>query len=203
VIRRDRNASVTLHQLLTWYFDQSETRERHSSTLRRYQTAAQSLRRLLPDVLVRDLRPQHIQDYVRARRDEGCAPATVKFEVSVLKIIFQRGVRHDFLSEVPIKNWPVIEVRNARDRTLTDAEWARLRAALSPRLRPIVELAWHTGMRQGEILGLEWNQVDLQSGFIRLRADQTKQAPHALGLCNDSRLASCTRRSRDRRFRFS
>jgi integrase len=35
-------------------------------------------------------------------------------------------------------------------------------------------LALNTGMRSGELLGLEWNRVDLQAGVIRLQATHTK-----------------------------
>ena len=41
-------------------------------------------------------------------------------------------------------------------------------------LRRIVIMAYWTGMRQKEIIQLEWNAVDLKTGFIRLKAAQTK-----------------------------
>ena len=46
---------------------------------------------------------------------------------------------------------------------------------ISPaQLKPIIKLAYHTAMRQGEILYLTWGQVDLKEGFIRLRPEDTK-----------------------------
>ena len=41
-------------------------------------------------------------------------------------------------------------------------------------MRRIVIMAYWTGMRQREISQLEWNSVDLEDGFVRLRAAQTK-----------------------------
>ncbi len=35
-------------------------------------------------------------------------------------------------------------------------------------------MARGTGMRQNEIIQLEWDDVDLQDGFVRLRASKTK-----------------------------
>ncbi|MBI5854268.1 MAG: site-specific integrase, partial [Nitrospirae bacterium] len=52
------------------------------------------------------------------------------------------------------------------------AEAERLLQACEDWLRPIVLTALHTGMRKGEILGLTWDLVDLNHGFIRLK--QTK-----------------------------
>jgi integrase len=58
---------------------------------------------------------------------------------------------------------------NRRTRYLTAGEEKRLIAALTGRrayLRPIVVLALNTGMRLGEILGLEWSNVDLNRRLI-------------------------------------
>ncbi|MCP2500409.1 MAG: tyrosine-type recombinase/integrase [Deltaproteobacteria bacterium] len=42
----------------------------------------------------------------------------------------------------------------------------------NPRLKAVVTVAVHTGMRRGEILSLKWSQVDLRNGFILV--EQTK-----------------------------
>lgn len=41
-------------------------------------------------------------------------------------------------------------------------------------LNPVLQRAYHTGMRKKEILGLTWYPFDLQAGFIRLREVDTK-----------------------------
>ena len=43
-----------------------------------------------------------------------------------------------------------------------------------PFLWRILLIAYHTGMREGEIMSLDWNQVDLKKKLIHLRAVQTK-----------------------------
>jgi len=52
------------------------------------------------------------------------------------------------------------KVRNEVDRWLTSDEEARLMAVCSPWLREIIVFALHTGMRQGEILNLQWQDID-------------------------------------------
>jgi integrase len=54
-----------------------------------------------------------------------------------------------------------------------------------PRLSPgcKVKLAYHTGMRPGEILNLTWGQVDVREGLIKLEAWNTKtSAPRLVPL---------------------
>ena len=57
-------------------------------------------------------------------------------------------------------------VRNEVDRWLTANEEERLMAASSPWLREIMVFALHTGMRQGEILNLQWQDVDFVRGVL-------------------------------------
>jgi integrase len=63
---------------------------------------------------------------------------------------------------------------NERDRVLSSEEYAHLLAHCPTHLKPIIKVAYYTGMRQGEILNLTWGQVDLKKGFIRLRPEDTK-----------------------------
>ena len=61
-------------------------------------------------------------------------------------------------------------------RYLTAEEEKRLMASLTGRrayLRPVVLLALNTGMGRGEILGLEWENVDLPRGLIYVTIPRT------------------------------
>ena len=60
-------------------------------------------------------------------------------------------------------------------RTVLDEEgFQRLFAAAEEALRPILLVAFDTGMRKAEILRLRWEQLDLAAGHIRLEAEDTK-----------------------------
>lgn len=47
-------------------------------------------------------------------------------------------------------------------------------AALPEYLRPVVKLAYSTGMRRGEVISLQWENVDLLNRQIRLNPGDTK-----------------------------
>jgi len=63
---------------------------------------------------------------------------------------------------------------NKRDRILSIDEYRRLLEKAPLYLKPILIFAYQVGMRKSEILNLLWDRVDLQNGFIRLRAEDTK-----------------------------
>ncbi|MCL7970637.1 MAG: site-specific integrase [marine benthic group bacterium] len=63
---------------------------------------------------------------------------------------------------------------NVRDGFVTDGELRQLLPLLPRWLRPLVEFAYLTGWRRGEVVNLTWEQVDLAAGVIRLRHGTTK-----------------------------
>lgn len=68
---------------------------------------------------------------------------------------------------------------NARLRYLTMEECNKLLdACLAPHMRAMVTMALHTGMRRGEILNLQWPDLDFASGDILIRDSKNGQARH-------------------------
>jgi len=105
-------------------------------------------------------------------------PTSVNRHMTVLKHMFKKAVEWGLVKTNPtvgIKRFPEADPRT---RFLTEDELERLLAACKeqkrqPWLLPLVTVAVHTGMRQGELLGLRWSNVDLNRGLITLQQDKT------------------------------
>ena len=102
------------------------------------------------------------------------ASATVHLEVTMLKALLNRAVRHGKLDHNPIQRVKMVPVNNVRERVLTQAEFELLFLECAAHLRPIVALAYYSGMRKREVMELSWDEVDFSKGIIRLGADRTK-----------------------------
>lgn len=93
-----------------------------------------------------------------------------------------------------------------RTRWLTLEEWLRLRAALeveSPLLRQAAEFTLATGLRENNVLGLEWGQIDLRRRVAWLHGDQMKGGkPHGLPLNDDAMAVLAERRGANKRYVF-
>jgi integrase len=61
-----------------------------------------------------------------------------------------------------------------KERILTEQEIRRLVENSEAPLRNIILVALNTGMRKAEILNLEWDQVNLEEGIIRIEAQRNK-----------------------------
>ena len=116
------------------------------------------------------LTPAHLQDFYRDRLDNGFSPATVQ-KIHV--------ILHKALSQAV--SWSLVP-RNAGEAVRAPRPAPKEMQPLSPdearrlletaggdRLEALYVLAIHTGMRQGELLGLKWENVDLAANAIRVR----------------------------------
>lgn len=114
----------------------------------------------------------------RDRRLEEVTGATVNRELDVLSAVLNHARREWRIHvENPVGDVKRPERANARDRRFSAEEEAYLLAALTggerqadgtfskgarnPWLLPLVQLALETAMRRGELLSLQWENVDL------------------------------------------
>jgi integrase len=67
-----------------------------------------------------------------------------------------------------------LQENNVRQGYFEHKEYLALKKALPFCLKPVVTIAYHTGMRKEEILGLQWCQIDLMDGKINLKPQDTK-----------------------------
>ena len=104
-------------------------------------------------------------------------PATVNRYLAALSHAFTIAVKDwQWLDDNPLRKVSKPRETRGRVRFLSDDERERLlqacRESSNPDLYLAVVLFLSTGARQQEILSLRWQQVDLQTGLIRL--EQTK-----------------------------
>jgi len=87
--------------------------------------------------------------------------------------MFSLAVQHGRLLTRPYV--PMLKERGARAGFFEPEQFARVRAHLKPHYHGIVSFAHITGWRTpSEILPLEWRQVDMQAGEVRLDPGTTK-----------------------------
>lgn len=100
--------------------------------------------------------------------------ATTNRYLAVLSHCFSVACREwQWLDQSPMRQVSKLKEPRGRDRVLTDDEMPKLleacRKSQSEFLYLIVRLALGTGMRQGEILGLQWKDVHLNESKLILR----------------------------------
>jgi integrase len=123
-----------------------------------------------------NLRVPHITAYIRQRKVEGAAIASINRELSVLRRAFRLGAANGKVNvaQIPAFKELAQKEKNARQGFWEHQEYEAFRDALPVDERPVFVAGYWTGCRFGELVQIEWPQVDLQGQAIRLRDDQTK-----------------------------
>ncbi|MCR4344948.1 MAG: site-specific integrase [Candidatus Scalindua sp.] len=103
-----------------------------------------------------------ISRYKVVRNEAGAKPATINRELAMLSKAFNLAVREwEWLNENPVSKVPKEKENNKRDRWLTQEEENRLLGFSPEWLSGIIIFALNTGLRQDELLSLEWSRVSL------------------------------------------
>ncbi len=107
----------------------------------------------------------------------GAAGSTFNHYRQLLRLMFSWGHRKGHLSRDPLAGAELPRQPEAkRSRRLSaDEEAALLEAAKpNPRLYRVVVAALETGCRRGELLALQWRDVNLERKELRVRAENAK-----------------------------
>jgi len=124
----------------------------------------------LGDVTLRRLRPQMISAMLAAiRAERGLSAATVQRVRATLRRALSDAVRTGIIDSNPATYATVPTAPRPKVPALDPAQvGVLLDHAASHRLGSLFEVAVLTGLRRGELLGLRWSDVDLDSGVLRV-----------------------------------
>lgn len=117
-----------------------------------------------------------VEAFITAKRREGLSTKSVLNYVSVLHSLFEFGIRKGWAANNPVKQIekPERPEPNGDIRFLDDADLEALLASetdddLGKTLRVLYLTAAMTGLRQGELLGLRWRDIDWTAARVRVR----------------------------------
>jgi integrase len=108
-----------------------------------------------------------IQDFKVKEVAAGRAKKTVNNYLTTLRRLLVIARKRGLIAVVPEVEW--LKAPKPEFDFLDFEEAKRIVAAANEEWRPMIVTALRTGMRQGEILGLRWQDVDLVAGRIVVR----------------------------------
>ena len=114
-----------------------------------------------------------IRQYQLARRAAGAATGTINRETSALHRMGTLAVHWGWLDTVP--GFPDrLRENPPRQGFFEHPEYLAVRAHLPAPWQDILDLAYYSGWRKQEILGLTWEEIDMAGGVIRLSPARSK-----------------------------
>jgi integrase len=187
---------TTGHFLQRWLEDSVKPSVRPATYSMYWHLTTKHLIPNLDRVPLEKLSPEHVQALLRAKTDEGLAPRTVHHLRALLRIALNRAMRWGLVvrNVAALADSPRIERFDVR--MLAPAEAKQLLAAAEDdRLSALYSVALALGLRQGEALGLSWEDVDFEyrrlfvrhglqrvDGELRLVEPKTRQSRRTVAM---------------------
>lgn len=121
------------------------------------------------------LTPVHVRNFYREKLDGGLSSATVRKMHGVLQKALDQAVSDGLIPRNAAKGIKLPQGKKKEIRPLSpDEARALLDAARGDRLEALYVLAISTGLREGELLALRWEDVDLEGAVLRVSQTLTR-----------------------------
>src|SRR5215217_5407607 len=140
------------------------TYERYESIVRVHLVPA------IGGIKLKNLTPAHVRGLNREKLDSGLAPRTVQYIHRTLSKALKQAVSDGLIPRNAAGSVKPPRPRTEEIRPL-DREQVRafLEAVSGDRLEALYVVAITAGLRAGELLGLKWEDVDLEAGILQVR----------------------------------
>ena len=143
------------------------------STLTPYRAMHKHINAALHDVPYKKLDTDTAQAWVNGMVKDGYAPSTVKKALNLLKAAYSDAVRRQAIPYSPVEAVKAPKAAKKEPNSLGDDMRAKLLAyleiAADTPVNLAIKIAINTGMREQEICGLRWKDVDLKAGVLHIR----------------------------------
>ncbi|CCF85810.1 tyrosine-type recombinase/integrase [Nitrolancea hollandica] len=161
----------TVDQFLTRWLEESAKPRLRPRTFESYRMIV--TRHLIPGlgrIPLSKLGPQDVQHYMNRKRGAGLSARTVQYHRAVLRRALNQALRWGLIPRnVATLVDPPKSTRPALRFLSTDEARVFLGSVRGHRLEALYTVALALGLRQGEALGLAWEDVDLEAGLLTIR----------------------------------
>jgi integrase len=167
-------ANLTVSEYLDRWMEDSVRQSRRPSTVIEYESVCRvHLKPAIGHVKLAALKAAHVQALLSEKRREGYAVGTARRIYGILGAALSQAVKWQLIPHNPMSGVDRPKGSSDGRRALTLEQTKRLFAAAREwrdgRLYPVMVLAVSTGMRQGEMLGLFWSDLDPRRATLSVR----------------------------------
>ncbi len=212
--RAEERAGFRLKHALEFWLDTKVKTQVDSATYQlHHQRITDHICPHLGDVPVAGLNPYLVKDWLERLAESGCSADLCNKVGQLLRRCLDQCIEYGYIKTNPARRIPLPRVDRAEMHPLDEEQVKQfLAVARGHRLYPLWLLALDTGMRQGEIIALEWADVDMEAGIVsitksartadkggqRIKEVKTKASRRRIRLTRATLEALCAWRQRSR-----
>lgn len=181
-IAPSRNSKMTFAKFVDEWREKNAAKTMRPTTLRRHEVSLRT--RVLPEfghLYLDEITYGKIEDFLHKLSKDGSrqdgkdgslSKGTIEAQLRILKSIFKYAVVRKLIKENPTVGLNVKIDDKKTNEPYNTEEIKLLLSALQnepTHWRVMIMLALDTGMRRGELLGLEWKHIDWDNGVISVK----------------------------------
>ena len=162
---------LTLSQWVEQYLQQFKSNEIKATTLSTYMAFYRKHIKedSIGKIRLNDLKTEDLQEFYNDKFLKGLSAKTVRHLSVIIGEALQQAVRLKYIANNPNRNVLLPKKEQFEGKTLSQRDvLILLNEASDETLYPLIMTAIFTGMRKGELLGLQWENVDLKNGYIKV-----------------------------------
>lgn len=162
-----------------WFEDYGKEHLR-TRTYKEYERMKERTYQAVGHIRIDKIQPHHLLDFykqlgepgINQRTGGGLAPKTILHYHTFISSVLERAVKWQMIQENPCHRIDPPKVDRHQITCLNDEQATIFLECLENQAledKTFFTLALYTGMRRGELLGLEWPDIDLETGVISIR----------------------------------
>jgi integrase len=194
-------ASMSMATFFQDYYMPRAKKEKRSWLLDE-QRIAKHINPFIGDIPMRAVQPSDVQSMLD-RLGETLAPATLKQYMCIVRRAFNIAMETNvdgkplFDGRNPARGMRLPPVRNGRDRFLSVKEADMIIKAAKklrdPDLHDLIVLSLNTGLRLGELVRLQWPDVDFEHDMLNVREEEKRKPGGKVPMNKDAKAVLKTR----------
>ncbi len=128
-------------------------------------------------LVVEELRTVQIDDWLNGL---GLAPQSVNNYRAVVHAFFEYAVKRDYAKTNPVSKIDKVKLIDKPAAIFRPDELAKLLGSADEATLPVLAIGAFAGLRMAEIFRLDWSEVNIERGFIEVKASKSKTAQRRL-----------------------
>jgi integrase len=142
-----------------------------ASTYKNYCSCSRRVLDAFQEFTPQQVKPHHIARFLDDNKE---TPSMANLLHSFLRNTFKRAVRWGIVESDPTRDIEQFKTAG-RDRLITDSEWKAIYANASPTMRCLMDMAYITGQRIGDVMAIKYADISEAGIYVKQQKTKTKR----------------------------
>lgn len=146
---------------------------RKNRTFRNYTAQFRIFERFFKILDVRKITPYDVEMCILKMQNDGLANKTIKIILGTISMAFKEAIKDGVIWNNPVKLAKKPTCKRKVYPAFSDEQIAKLLSHAEGDLKKFLYIAFYTGARAGEVLGLKWSDINFEKNVLNITRART------------------------------